>query len=156
MASGVALVIVQTAAADCPATLMAAEPLALMASLEPPDSHVPACLLDRSTGCDWANEAISSLPLGDDRRLIVLRASHLAGSGAWDHLRLYGCDTGEVRRLLAKRYLYGVRLAHVDGQHLVLISGQSQSGDPICCPSAKVTQVFLWQPARNAYVEVEP
>lgn len=50
-------------------------------------------------GCDWETTLQDDRMLDRDHRLIYVNSSHLTGSGAWGDLMVFGCVSGQVRKL---------------------------------------------------------
>jgi hypothetical protein len=49
--------------------------------------------------CDWETTLDDDRMLDRDHRLIYVFSSHLTGSGAWGDLLVFGCESGQVRKI---------------------------------------------------------
>jgi len=49
--------------------------------------------------CEWKYSLETDRMLGDDRRLLVVFANHVGGSGSWTHVSVFGCLAGRVGTL---------------------------------------------------------
>jgi hypothetical protein len=50
-------------------------------------------------GCDWETTLEDDRMLDPDNRLIYVLSSHLTGSGSWGDLLVFGCVSGQVKKL---------------------------------------------------------
>ena len=88
---------------------------------------------------------------GKALRLIILNASHLTGSGAWDHVFVFGCVGGKVVQLFHERFLYGVHIAKIIDAEWIFISGEWLDKDPMCCPSNDRISRYRWSTKENTF-----
>jgi len=49
--------------------------------------------------CEWETTLQDDRMLDPDNRLIYVNSSHLTGSGAWGDLMVFGCVSGQVKKL---------------------------------------------------------
>ena len=115
-----------------------------------------ACLklLPESQHCEWSVDLtrVEKWGVGDHLLLVVLKANHETGSGAWDSVFLYACQRGAFVPVLSRRYLYGARIVVGQNSDLWLTSGVWHSGDPSCCPSHERREHYTWNAARRQVV----
>jgi hypothetical protein len=72
-------------------------------------------------------------------RLIRINANHVSGSGAWDHVFIYHCRSGDLLRIFEERFLYGVEIQKSSDDELVFIQ------------TDKNRTVYKWNSKRNNY-----
>lgn len=118
--------------------------------------HGKGCLklLPESRQCDWSIELtrVEKWGVGRQLLLVVIRANHETGSGAWDSVFLYACKHGAFVPVLSRRYLYGATIVVGQNSDLWITSGVWRSGDPSCCPSRERREHYAWNEARGQVV----
>jgi hypothetical protein len=88
-------------------------------------------------------------------RLLRVRCEHLTGSGSWEHVFIYACRQGRLRRVFQKSFLYEVKIHEKDNGQLLLISGEWRKNDPRCCPSRERFSLYRWDESTGSYIPVQ-
>jgi hypothetical protein len=101
--------------------------------------------------CDWETQLRTDEPLAAGRRLVIVHANHLTGSGSWDYVRVYGCVAGHKTSVLQEDYRYGVSVQEQTADRLVLVGGNWEQGDALCCPSARIKNTYTWESKLGQY-----
>ena len=57
------------------------------------------CNAPGQTGCDWETTLEDDRMLDRDHRLVLVHSSHLTGSGFWYDLLVFGCESGQVKKI---------------------------------------------------------
>lgn len=144
------LVFAQVAWASCPGDLFSMDVSDL-----PGQRTVPGCSSDapgKSGQCDWHTTVQKDASIGSVRRLVLLSSDHKTGSGSRQHLTVFGCVDDKPSIVLERHYTNGARIEQVDDKNIIVLSGAWARGDPECCPSSEIRQVFTWSPSNNRYI----
>jgi len=135
--------------ADCPGDLFTKDVSDL-----PGQQAALGCSSDepgKSGQCDWRTTVQKDTSIGSVRRLVLLSSNHETGSGSRQHLTVFGCVGGKPSIVLERRYTNGAHIEQMDEKSIIVLSGAWARGDPQCCPSAEIRQVFTWSPDKNRY-----
>jgi hypothetical protein len=101
--------------------------------------------------CDFQNRLVTDTRLGARRRLIVVNADHLLGSGAHDVLTVYACRDNQVAVVLSGAFEYGIKIEYADAQAIVFTAGLWGDTDAHCCPSREQRFRYSWSAASMSY-----
>lgn len=111
---------------------------------------------DGSSPKDWEHTLSTDQILkphhNKEIRLIVINSNHLTGSGAWDTVIALDCVRGTLKKIFEKKYLHGVNIKIRQDDELLLISGEWQPTDPMCCPSKEKRETYQWNQLKGTYV----
>jgi hypothetical protein len=88
-------------------------------------------------------------------RLVRLEASHLTGSGEWEHVLAFRCRDGVLERILDERFLYGVDVHRVNDGILRFTYGEWREKDPMCLPSADRVDTYRWDREKGTYRRID-
>ena len=114
----------------------------------------PAC--DCASGkCDWDMRIQEDREMSPEPRthlrLLIVSESHLTGSGAWGQVLIFGCQRGDLTKVMDRRYLYGVKFTEIKNG-FELESGYWLPADARCCPSKRQREWFRWDSTKHKYV----
>ena len=109
------------------------------------------CERSEEEACEFQNTLVTDKRLGAGRRLIVVKANHLLGSGAHDILTVYACRHGKVSPVLTGAFEYGINIERADAAVIVFTAGLWQGADAHCCPSHKQRFRYAWNAGSGAY-----
>jgi hypothetical protein len=101
--------------------------------------------------CEYQNTLVTDRRLGAERRLLVVNADHVSGSGAHDVLTVYACRQGRVAAVLTGAFEYGIRIERADAEVIVFTAGLWEGADPHCCPSHEQRLHYVWSPESMSY-----
>jgi len=109
------------------------------------------CERNEEQACEFQNTLVTDKRLGAGRRLVVVNADHLLGSGAHDVLTVYACRQGRVAAVLTGAFEYGIKIEHADAAVIVFTAGLWEGADAHCCPSHEQRFRYVWNAASMSY-----
>jgi hypothetical protein len=99
---------------------------------------------------DWEHKIIDVCTLTPESsqivRFIIISSSHHTGSGAWDRLIGFKCESGSIKNIYDQKVLYGIKVQKLGEKQLSLTIGEWANDDPMCCPSQGKVSIFQWSP----------
>jgi hypothetical protein len=101
--------------------------------------------------CEWKYSLTTDRMLGDARRLLVVFANHVGGSGSWSRVSVFGCLAGRVGTLFDQPDVEG-GVADASPDALVLSEGYRSARDAGCCPSGERRTTYAWTARLGTYV----
>jgi hypothetical protein len=88
-------------------------------------------------------------------RLVRVSASHISGSGEWDHVMIYACEGKRLKTVFDERYLYGAEVGIVNDAIFRIAYAERKAGDPMCCAASDRIVTYRWNRDQRAYLPID-
>lgn len=88
-------------------------------------------------------------------RLVRVNASHITGSGEWDHVTILACNGKRIKAIFDERYLYGAEVSIVNDAIFRVAYAERKEGDPMCCAASDRIATYRWNADKGSYLLID-